>query len=71
MTSFLKITVAVSVMALAAAALPALAGEGYYHHESCYDRDSDATAGGVVTGAIVGGAVGGPAGAVVGAAVGG
>lgn len=58
---------------LAASAIPALAqdGYGYSRRETCYDRDQDATGGGVVAGAIVGGAVGGPAGAVVGGAIGG
>ena len=63
---------AAGVIIAAACAFPAAAQDGrYYRHESCYERDQDATGGGVVAGAIVGGAVGGPAGAVVGAAVGG
>ena len=53
-----------------AVAVPAMAHDGY-HHEDCYDRNADASAGGAVTGAIVGGAAAGPAGAIVGAAVGG
>ncbi len=61
-----------ALAALATAfALPAMAQDGYYHHESCYDRDQDASAGGALTGAVVGGAAAGPVGAVVGAAVGG
>lgn len=72
MTRIWTLTAVAAVLAITAAA-PALAADdyGYYRGETCYDRDQDATGGGVVAGAIVGGAVGGPAGAVVGGALGG
>jgi hypothetical protein len=73
MTRIWTLTAVAAVLAVSAAA-PALAGDddyGYYRRETCYERDQDATGGGVVAGAIVGGAVGGPAGAVVGGALGG
>ena len=75
MTRIWTLSAAAGVIIAAAFALPAAAqnyDDNYnYHRESCYDRDQDATGGGVVAGAVVGGAVGGPVGAVVGAAVGG
>ena len=69
----LHIFLAAGAAALATAfAVPAIAQDGYYsHRETCYDRNSDASAGGALTGAVVGGAAAGPVGAVVGAAVGG
>lgn len=78
MTRIWTLSAAAGVIIAAAFALPAAAqnysqdyDNTYYHNESCYDRDQEATGGGVVAGAVVGGAVGGPVGAVVGAAVGG
>jgi hypothetical protein len=71
MTRTWILTAVAGAVLAAAIAVPAAAADGYYRNERCYDRDQDATGGGLVAGAIVGGAVGGPAGAVVGGAIGG